>query len=48
MPFTLATWNINSVRFRIDIVTRFLKEVLPENSAPEKGSPCSGGFGGTR
>jgi len=24
MTFSIATWNINSVRLRIDLVTRFL------------------------
>jgi exodeoxyribonuclease-3 len=28
--FTVATWNINSVRFRIDIVERFLREHAPD------------------
>ena len=26
MTFSIATWNINSVRLRIDLVTRFLTE----------------------
>ena len=26
----IASWNINSVRFRIDIVERFLKEMAPD------------------
>jgi exonuclease III len=26
---TLATWNINSVRLRIDLVARFLREQAP-------------------
>lgn len=26
MPITIASWNINSVRFRLDIVERFLSE----------------------
>ena len=26
----IASWNINSVRFRIDIVERFLKEIAPD------------------
>ena len=26
----IASWNINSVRFRIEIVERFLKEAAPE------------------
>lgn len=26
----IASWNINSVRFRIDIVTRFLREAQPD------------------
>jgi exodeoxyribonuclease III len=30
MLFTLTTWNINSVRLRIDLVARFLKAVRPD------------------
>jgi len=30
MPFTLATWNINSVRLREGIVARFLREEAPD------------------
>ncbi|MEM6932383.1 MAG: exodeoxyribonuclease III [Pseudomonadota bacterium] len=30
MPLTIATWNINSVRLRIDLVTSFLREVKPD------------------
>jgi len=30
MPFTLATWNINSVRLREDIVLRLLREEAPD------------------
>ncbi|MEM7505853.1 MAG: exodeoxyribonuclease III [Pseudomonadota bacterium] len=30
MPLTIATWNINSVRLRIDLVTQFLNEVGPD------------------
>lgn len=30
MPFTLATWNINSVRLRLPIVERFLAEYAPD------------------
>ena len=30
MPFTLATWNINSVRLRMPIVERFLAEQSPD------------------
>lgn len=30
MPFTLATWNINSVRLREDIVCKLLKEEAPD------------------
>jgi exodeoxyribonuclease-3 len=30
MPFTLATWNINSVRLRADLVTRLLREAGPD------------------
>ncbi|NKX45570.1 exodeoxyribonuclease III [Roseicyclus persicicus] len=30
MPFTLATWNINSVRLRADLVGRLLREEAPD------------------
>jgi exodeoxyribonuclease-3 len=30
MPFTLATWNINSVRLRMPIVERFLRTYQPD------------------
>ena len=30
MSFKIATWNINSVRLRIDLVTRFLAEQQPD------------------
>lgn len=30
MPFTLATWNINSVRLREDLVLRLLREEAPD------------------
>ncbi len=30
MPLTVATWNINSVRLRIDLVAKFLKSVRPD------------------
>src|SRR5262249_27942983 len=30
MRITIATWNINSVRFRIDLIARFLKSVRPD------------------
>lgn len=30
MPVTLATWNINSVRLRIDLVCQFLAECQPD------------------
>jgi exodeoxyribonuclease III len=30
MPFTLATWNINSVRLRADLVTKLLMEEGPD------------------
>ena len=30
MPFTLATWNINSVRLREDIVLRLMREEAPD------------------
>ena len=30
MPFTLATWNINSVRLREPLVLRFLSDYQPD------------------
>ena len=30
MPFTLATWNINSVRLRADLVTKLMREETPD------------------
>ena len=30
MPLTIATWNINSVRLRIDLVRSFLKDYGPD------------------
>lgn len=30
MPFSLATWNINSVRLRADLVARLLREEAPD------------------
>ncbi|MEX6505015.1 exodeoxyribonuclease III [Jiella sp. M17.18] len=30
MPFSIATWNINSVRLRIGLVERFLEEEAPD------------------
>src|SRR4051812_11607411 len=30
MPLSVATWNINSVRLRIDLVRRFLAEFAPD------------------
>jgi exodeoxyribonuclease-3 len=30
MPFTLATWNINSVRLREDIVARLMRDEAPD------------------
>ncbi|MBQ8104349.1 MAG: exodeoxyribonuclease III [Afipia sp.] len=30
MRFTLTTWNINSVRLRIDLVAKFIKSVRPD------------------
>ena len=30
MPFTVATWNINSVRLRIDLVGKFLADHAPD------------------
>jgi exonuclease III len=30
MPFTVATWNINSVRLRMPLVEHFLREYAPD------------------
>ena len=30
MPLTVTTWNINSVRLRINLVARFLKSARPD------------------
>src|SRR6202451_4728538 len=30
MPLKISTWNINSVRLRIDLVAKFLKSVRPD------------------
>ena len=30
MPLKIATWNINSVRLRIDLVAKFIKSVRPD------------------
>ena len=30
MPLTVSTWNINSVRLRIDLVAKFLKSARPD------------------
>ena len=30
MPFTLATWNINSVRLRADLVAKLLTSEAPD------------------
>jgi len=30
MPLKVSTWNINSVRLRIDLVARFLKSARPD------------------
>ncbi|MGY4413526.1 exonuclease III [Bradyrhizobium sp. LB7.1] len=30
MRFSLTTWNINSVRLRIDLVAKFLKSARPD------------------
>jgi exodeoxyribonuclease III len=30
MPLTLTTWNINSVRLRINLVARHIKAVRPD------------------
>ena len=33
MALKIVSWNINSVRFRIEIVERFLREVSPDTAA---------------
>ena len=30
MPFSIATWNINSVRLRMPLVAQFLAEYQPD------------------
>ncbi len=30
MPLTITTWNINSVRLRINLVAKFIKAVRPD------------------
>ena len=30
MKLSITTWNVNSVRFRIDLVARFIKAVRPD------------------
>src|SRR5262252_10572275 len=30
MRITISTWNVNSVRFRIDLIAKFLKSVRPD------------------
>jgi len=30
MQITVTTWNINSVRFRINLVARFVKAIRPD------------------
>ena len=30
MPLKITTWNINSVRLRIDLVAKFIKSVRPD------------------
>src|SRR5262249_61526813 len=47
MPFKVTTWNINSVRLRIDLVARFLKSAQPdllclqETKCPDDAFPMS-------
>lgn len=55
MPLTIATWNINSVRLRIDLVQRYLAEAGPdvlclqETKCPDaefpKGALAAAGYG---
>ncbi|MET0904834.1 MAG: endonuclease/exonuclease/phosphatase family protein, partial [Tardiphaga sp.] len=45
MRLTLTTWNINSVRLRIDLVAKFIKSMrpdvlcLPETKCPDDAFP---------
>lgn len=49
-PVVISAWNRQLTAENADDprLKRFVDEVLPENSVPEAGSPCSGGFEGTR
>ena len=35
MPFTLATWNINSVRLRAELVARLMRELVDDSTITE-------------
>ena len=45
MRFSLTTWNINSVRLRIDLVAKFIKQARPDVKffavEPETGAPAT-------
>ena len=36
MRLTITTWNINSVRLRIDLVAKFIKAVRPGVLCPQE------------
>jgi len=42
MRLTITTWNINSVRLRIDSVARFVKAVRPDVLCLQETRPYSG------
>ncbi len=44
MPLTIATWNINSVRLRIALVERFLKEEAPDVLCLQETKCCDEAF----
>ncbi len=44
MPISIATWNINSVRFRLDIVERFLLEHSPDVLCLQETKVIDGAF----
>lgn len=48
MGFSVATWNINSVRLRIDLVHRFLKEHAPDVLCLQETKCPQGQFPGGR
>ena len=43
-PFSVASWNINSVRFRIEIVEKFLREEAPDILCLQETKVINGDF----